>query len=171
VDERAQNTFTVTPVPLAASDVETARWSVYLIRVDLEPLHNAPSALKIGMVGSGTIQQRLNSHSKTFGPATLIAAWTLAHEVGALDPDHAWRVVEQYEARLQFAPEFEDPAARLRRLRPDTLVYSYEWFDDDQRVIEAVQRHAPRPVTLPHGWALANTAQPTERTEETPADA
>ena len=30
------------------------------------------------------------------------------------------------------------PEARLRRLRPDTLIYSYEWFEDDQRVLDAV---------------------------------
>src|SRR6266545_3676597 len=111
--------------------------------------------------------------------------------------------LEQYEARLQFAAEFVDPSARLRRLRPDSLVYSYEWFEDDARVLEAHRasaRHLPRsrrqgqhragagegrvvralahgadaraplrlersahlPVTLPHGWTLADATRPTE---------
>jgi len=34
-------------------------------------------------------------------------------------------------------------------------LYSYEWFEDDQRVIDAVERFALEPVTLPHGWSLA----------------
>jgi hypothetical protein len=47
----------------------------------------------------------------------------------------------------------------------------HEWFDDDPRVIDAVEIHALHPVNLPRSWMLANTAKPTERTEETPADA
>ena len=47
------------------------------------------------------------------------------------------------------------PDERLRGLRPDTLVYSYEWFEDDNRVIDAVEQWALRPVTLPHGWQFA----------------
>src|SRR6266508_6994893 len=70
--------------------------------------------------------------------------------------------LEQYEARLQFAAEFVDPSARLRRLRPDSLVYSYEWFEDDARVLEAIERSAHLPVTLPHGWTLADATRPTE---------
>lgn len=48
------------------------------------------------------------------------------------------------------------PTARLRRLRPDTLVYSYEWFEDDHRVTDAVDLWALPPVTLPHGWEFAD---------------
>ena len=65
-------------------------------------------------------------------------------------------------------PEFVDPSARLRRLRPDTSVYSYEWFVDDPQIVEAVERYATFPVTLPHGWTLADISEPTERSEETP---
>ena len=75
---------------------------------------------------------------------------------------------QQYEARLQFAPEFAEPTAQLRRLRPDTLVYSYEWFVDDPLVVQAVEHHATIPVTLPQGWMLADVSEPTERSEEAP---
>ncbi|MGQ0608184.1 MAG: hypothetical protein ACT4OQ_06965 [Chloroflexota bacterium] len=71
-------------------------------------------------------------------------------------------IVEQYEARLQFAAEFVEPSARLRRLRPDSLVYSYEWFEDDARVLEAIEPFAHLRVTLPHGWTLADPTRVTE---------
>ena len=65
----------------------------------------------------------------------MIAVWSLAYTPRPrLNEEHAWRLVEQYEARLlEFVPEFVEPSDRLRRLRPDTLVYSYsyEWFEDD----------------------------------------
>ena len=98
----------------------------------------------------------------------MLAVWSLAEAAARLDDDHAWRVVEQFEARLQFAPEFVDPSARLRRLRPDTSVFSYEWFVDDPRIVDAVERYATSPVTLPHGWTLADVSEPTERSEEAP---
>jgi hypothetical protein len=157
-----EDKFTVWPQRLAVDEATLAyRWSVYVVRVDLA--HRGQlRALKIGMVGSGTIGQRLKDHAKSFGPNELLDAWTLAHAVSQFDVDPAWRLVEQYEARLQFAPEFVDPGARLRRLRPDSLVYSYEWFEDDPRVLEAVERYAHLPVTLPHGWTIADRTRPTE---------
>lgn len=157
-----EDAFTVWPQRLAVDDAALAfRWSIYVVRVDLVR-HGQPSALKIGMVGSGTLGQRLASHGRTFGPTELLDVWTLSHAVSKLDEDPAWRLVEQYEARLQFAAEFVDPSSRLRRLRPDSLVYSYEWFEDDTRVLEAVERFAHLPVTLPHGWTLADSTRPTE---------
>lgn len=157
-----EDTFTVWPQRLVVDEAALAvRWSMYVVRVDLVR-HGQPSALKIGMVGPGTLGQRLRSHDRTFGPTELLDAWTLSHAVSQLDEDPAWRLVEQYEARLQFAAEFVDPSARLRRLRPDSLVYSYEWFEDDARVLEAVERFAHLPVTLPHGWTLADATRPTE---------
>lgn len=150
----AGDAFTVEPRQLAPNGWMDAGWSVYLMRFDLAQRGQAP-ALKIGMVGSGTIGARLRSHQRQFGPADVISAWSLAHATRQLDELASWRVTEQYEARLQFAAEFAHPAARLRRLRPDTLVYSYEWFEDDDRVIDAVERWALRPVTLPHGWEFA----------------
>jgi hypothetical protein len=107
-------------------------------------------------------------HSRRYGNTELLDAWSLAHAVRNLDVDRAWRLVEQFEARLQFAPEFLDPQARTRRLRPDTMVYSYEWFEDDPSILEAVERVAPHPVTLPHGWTLAHAAIAPERLGETP---
>ena len=59
-------------------------------------------------------------------------------------------------ADFSLRPDFIEPTDRLRRLGPDTLVYSYEWFEDDPKVIEAVQRFALAPVTLPHGWTLGD---------------
>jgi hypothetical protein len=157
-----EDTFTVWPQRLALDDAtHTHQWSIYVIRFDLA-LRDQPPALKIGMVGSGTIGHRLRDHERNFGPNELLDAWTLSHVVSQFDGDPAWRIVEQYEARLQFAPEFVEPGARLRRLRPDTLVYSYEWFEDDPRVLEAVERYAHLPVTLPHGWTIADRTQPTE---------
>lgn len=125
------------------------------MRFDLSPLGQA-SALKIGMVGSGTVGSRLRRHEQTFGSAEVLSTWSLAHATVQLDEVASWRLTEQYEARLQFAAEFAEPTARLRRLRPDTLVYSYEWFEDDHQVIDAVDQWALRPVTLPCGWELAN---------------
>lgn len=146
--------FTAEPRQLPPDEVMDARWSVYLMRFDLTHRQQLP-ALKIGMVGSGTISSRLRSHQLQFGPATVLAGWSLDHAAAHLDEVASWRLTEQYEARLQFAPEFAEPTARLRRLRPDTLVYSYEWFEDDERVIDAVNSWALRPVTLPHGWNFA----------------
>lgn len=159
---RREDAFTVWPQRLSVDEATRAyRWSVYVARVDLAH-RGQPRALKIGMVGSGTIGQRLRDHAKDFGPNELLAAWTLSHAVSQFDDDPAWRLVEQYEARLQFAAEFVDPSVRLRRLRPDSLVYSYEWFEDDARVLEAVERYAHLPVTLPHGWTIADRTRPTE---------
>lgn len=159
---RREEAFTVWPQRLARDDAAlTYRWSVYVVRVDLTH-RDQPSALKIGMVGSGTVGQRLRSHDRVFGTTELLDVWTLSHAASQLEEDPAWRLVEQYEARLQFAAEFVDPSARLRRLRPDTLVYSYEWFEDDPRVLEAIERYAHLPVTLPHGWTLADPTRPTE---------
>jgi hypothetical protein len=159
---RHEDTFTVWPQRLVVDDSALPfRWSIYVIRVHLTR-HSQPSALKIGMVGSGTLGQRLKSHERTFGMTELLDAWTLSHAVSHLNEDPAWRLVEQYEARLQFAAEFVDPGARLSRLRPDSLVYSFEWFEDDSRVLDAVERYAHLPVTLPHGWTLADATRPTE---------
>lgn len=155
----------VSPVLLADGERDGARWSVYLIRVQLPA---SASALKIGMVGTGTLRRRLAQHQRQFGTPEVIAVWSLAEAAARLHEQHAWRMVEQYEARLQFAPEFVEPTDRLRRLRPDTLVYSYEWFEDDPKVIEAVERFALAPVTLPHGWTLGDVSRPTERSEEVP---
>jgi hypothetical protein len=163
---RNEELVRVFPVRLGDGEHDDARWSVYLIRVHVDP--SASSALKVGMVGTGTLRRRLAQHAKRFGVPHVIAVWSLAHAAARLDEEHAWRLVEQYEARLQFAPEFVEPSDRLRRLRPDTLVYSYEWFEDDPRVIEAVERYALKPVTLPHGWMLGDVTRPTERSDETP---
>ncbi|HAS12109.1 MAG TPA: hypothetical protein DCS55_16575 [Acidimicrobiaceae bacterium] len=151
----AGKTFTAEPQRLLPEGSASARWSVYLMRFDLAHWAQAP-ALKVGMVGSGTIESRLRSHERQFGPAQVLSTWSLAHAAIHLDEVASWRLTEQYEARLQFAPEFAHPTARLRRLRPDTHVYSYEWFEDDPRVIDAVESWALRPVTLPHGWEFAN---------------
>lgn len=157
-----EETFTVWPQRLQVDEATLGfRWSIYVVRVDLEH-RGQPPAIKIGMVGSGTIGQRLRDHAKDFGPNELLDAWTLSHAVSQFEVDPAWRLVEQYEARLQFAPEFVDPSARLRRLRPDSLVYSYEWFEDDRRVLDAIERYAHLPVTLPHGWTVADRTRPTE---------
>ena len=145
-------TFTAEPRELAPEAWLHAQWSVYLMRFDLRSL--AP-ALKIGMVGSGTVGTRLQSHLRQFGPAEVLSVWTVADAAEQLHEVAKWRLTEQYEARLQFAPEFLHPSARLRRLRPDTQVYSYEWFEDDHRVIDAVRRWALSPVTLPLGWEFA----------------
>ena len=62
-----------------------------------------------------------------------------------------------------------DPNARLRRLRPDPLVYSYEWFEDDHassrshRTLRAVARArmAGRSLTLhvrQKGWVKRGRA-------------
>jgi hypothetical protein len=149
-----EDAFIVMPEAVPVGDAGECRWSVYLIRVDLDR-HRLGSALKIGMVGSGTIARRLNEHRRTYGRVELVGVWTLVHAARRLDRVSAWRLVEQYEARLQFAPEYVDPYARLRRLRPDGQLYSYEWFEDDQRVVDAVERFALQPVTLPCGWSLA----------------
>lgn len=151
----AGKAFMAEPQRLAPDDTMGARWSVYLMRFGLERRAQAP-ALKVGMVGSGTIESRLRSHERQFGLAGVLSAWSLAHAAYRLDEVASWRLTEQYEARLQFAPEFAHPNARLRRLRPDTGVYSYEWFEDDPRVIDAVEAWALRPVTLPTGWEFAN---------------
>jgi hypothetical protein len=93
----------------------------------------------------------------------VLDTWTLTHAVSQFDVDPAWRLVEQYEARLQFALEFVDPGARLGRLRPDSLVYSYtSGSRTNSRVLEAVERYAHLPVTLPHGWIIADRTRPTE---------
>jgi hypothetical protein len=157
----ATEVFTAEARRQAPDELLGARWSVYLVRFDLTR-HHQPSALKIGMVGSGTVSSRLQSHEVQFGPASVLSVWSLAHATARLGEVPSWRLVEQYEARLQFAPEFADPTARLRRLRPDTLVYSYEWFEDDGRVVDAFEEWATQPVTLPHGWefALENPIDP-----------
>ncbi len=104
----SEDTFTVYPDAVPITEAEHCRWSVYLIRVDLvRP--SVARALKIGMVGSGTVGHRLAEHTRAYGPVELVDVWTLAHAVRRLDDTSAWRVVEQYEARLQFAPEFVDP--------------------------------------------------------------
>jgi hypothetical protein len=151
---RAGESYTVEPRRVGPNEWIDARWSVYLMRFDLAQREQAP-ALKIGMVGSGTVGSRLRVRQRQFGPAEVISTWSVAHATAQLDELASWRLTEQYEARLQFAAEFAHPTARLRRLRPDTLVYSYEWFEDDDRVIDAVEHWALRPVTLPYGWHLA----------------
>jgi len=89
---RHEDTFTVWPKRLAVNDAALAfRWSIYVVRVDLVR-HGQPSALKIGMVGSGTVGQRLRSHDRTFGTTELLDAWTLSHAVSQLDEDPAWRL-------------------------------------------------------------------------------
>ena len=139
------------------------------MRFDLTHQQQA-SALKVGMVGSGTVGSRLQSHERQFGPATVLSAWSLAHATARLDEVASWRLTEQYEARLQFAPEFTEPTARLRRLRPDTRTYSYEWFEDDSRVIDAVHDWAMRPVTLPRGWEFAREDPADSRIQEQPRE-
>jgi hypothetical protein len=139
------------------------------MRFNLEQRGQAP-ALKIGMVGSGTVGARLRSHDKQFGPADVLSVWSMADACEHLDELASWRLTEQYEARLQFAAEFKEPTARLRRLRPDTLVYSYEWFEDDQRVIDAVAEWALRPVTLPHGWEFATEDPGSPKVREQPSE-
>jgi hypothetical protein len=166
-DVQTEEEFTAVPRRLKLEEADDAKWSIYVVRVNLTR-YDQPSALKIGMVGNGTIGERRDEHNKKYGETELLDAWTLAHAVSGLPDPQGWRVVEQYEARLQFAPEFIDPQARLRRLRPDTLVYSFEWFEDDDRILQAVERYAPLPVTLPHGWTLARASVPTERLGETP---
>ena len=47
-------------------------------------------------------------------------------------------MVEQYEARLQVAPEFVEPSDRLRRLRPDTLVVSLMHVNNEIGVINDI---------------------------------
>jgi hypothetical protein len=164
-------TFSVDPRRLPPNEWIDARWSVYLMRFDLVQRGQAP-ALKVGMVGSGTVGSMVRSHQRQFGPAEVLSTWSLAHATAQLDELASWRLTEQYEARLQFAAEFAHPTARLRRLRPDTLVYSYEWFEDDDRVIDAVDLWALRPVTLPHGWELArdDPADPTVREQPRDSD-
>lgn len=165
----AGKTFTADPRRLGPDEAASARWSVYLMRFDLAHRGQAP-ALKIGMVGSGTIRSRLRSHERQFGPAQVLSTWSLDHAAVHLDEVASWRLTEQYEARLQFAPEFAHPTARLRRLRPDTRVYSYEWFEDDPRVIDAVEAWAPRPVTLPHGWEFASESASDPTIREQPRE-
>lgn len=163
----AEAPFTAVPRRLSLDEAPPYRWSIYVVWVDLSRFDMKP-AIKIGMVGAGTIGNRVNEHHKVYGENKLRAAWTLTDAVSELPDPQNWRIVEQYEARLQFAPEFVNPDARLRRLRPDTLVYSYEWFEDDPLVLQAVEQYAPLPVTLPHGWTLARADIPTERLGETP---
>jgi hypothetical protein len=155
VPENPSDAFAVVPRPVAQHEWLPAKWCVYLIRVALEQ-HGQEPALKVGMVGSGTIEARMRDHGRRFGTPEILSVWSVAHAAASLEEVAAWRLTEQYEARLQFAPEFREPSARLRRLRPDTLVYSYEWFENDERVIRAIEEWAERPVTLPHGWDLAN---------------
>jgi hypothetical protein len=161
--------FTATPQALDRDEWAAAHWSVYLARFNLTQRGQAP-ALKVGMVGSGTVASRMRSHERQFGPTEVLGAWSLAHATAHLDEVASWRLTEQYEARLQFAAEFAEPTARLRRLRPDTLVYSYEWFEDDQRVINAVGQWALRPVTLPHGWQFAKEDPSAASIREQPRD-
>lgn len=82
--------FTVWPQRLAVDELALAyRWSVYVVRVDLA--HRGQlRALKIGMVGSGTIGQRLRDHARDFGPNELLVAWTLSHAVSQFEDDPAW---------------------------------------------------------------------------------
>jgi hypothetical protein len=140
-------TFTVWPERLDSPAALASNWSIYVVRFPLVP------ALKIGMVGTGTIAQRLAHHTRTYGPCELLRAWSLAHSASQLEEPRARSLVEQYEARLQFAAEIAEPDARLRRLRPDAA-FSLEWFEDDPRVLTAVDQIAPLPITLPHGWTL-----------------
>lgn len=56
-----------------------------------------------------------------------------------------------------------------RRLA-QTLVYSYEWFEDDHWVIDAVDQWALRPVTLPHGWEFARDDPSVPTIREQPRD-
>ena len=135
------------PVRLDNARWDHARWSVYLIRVML--IGDRGSGLKVGMVGTGTIASRMSGHARRFGAVEVLDVWTVAHNVEALGGALAWRLSEQYEARLQFAPEFDNPTAALRMLRPDTGVFSYEWFVDDQRVIDSVRRWALHPIAIP----------------------
>ena len=107
------------------------------------------SGLKVGMVGTGTIVSRLSDHARRLGAVEVLDAWAVAHNVEALGGALAWRLSKQYEARLQFAPEFDNPTAALRMLRPDNGVFSYEWFVDDQRVIDFVRRWALHPIAIP----------------------
>lgn len=165
----ADKTFSAEPRRLVPDEEASARWCVYLMRFDLAHRDQAP-ALKVGMVGSGTVEARLRSHERQFGRVQILSTWSLAHAAIHLDEVASWRLIEQYEARLQFAPEFAHPTARLRRLRPDTLVYSYEWFEDDPRVIGAVEAWALRPVTLPHGWEFANERASDPTIEEQPRE-
>lgn len=136
----------LTPIRLDAGKWGPARWSVYLIRVRLG---GSGSGLKVGMVGTGTIDARMSDHSRRFGEVEILDVWSVAHSVEPLDETLAWSLAEQYEARLQFAPEFDEPTVSLRMLRPDTGVFSYEWFVDDQRVIDSVRRWALHPVGIP----------------------
>lgn len=129
-------------------------WAVYIIRVDLPPSRGG-TALKIGMVGSGSIDKRLATHSRQQGPVELVDLWSVSHAARFLHEAAAWKLTEQYECRLQFAPEFADTSARRRRLLPGTNKFSYEWFEDHDDVLAAVAAVAPRPIHLPIGWKLA----------------
>ena len=124
-------------------------------RHDREPLADAAN---IGGVDGQALDDYLYGRSP---PRRLIT-------LNILEPAQEWRVVKQYEARLRSASEFVLPAARLRRLRPSDHVCSCEWFEDDPIVIEAVEGGDLLPVTLPHGLTLADTTEPTERSEEAP---
>lgn len=139
------------PVALSPELWPTARWSVYLIRVQLLG-DVSDTALKVGMVGTGTVASRMKDHARQFGEADLLNVWTLEHEVRELEEIIKWRIVEQYEAKLQHSPEFEHPGRPLRRLRPDTKVHSFEWFVDDNRVVDAVRLWALSPIAIPAGW-------------------
>lgn len=108
------------------------------------------------MVGTGTISDRVASHTKEFGASEVLAVWTLAHAITAPSSLTSWRIVEQLEARLQYAPEFQHPEIRLRVPRPGDGAHSYEWFVDDQRVLDAVSRWAAVPVAVPIGWAAGD---------------
>ena len=63
----------VSPVLVTDGEHDDARWSVYLIRVHLKS--SASSALKIGMVGTGTLRRRLAQHEKQFGTPEVITMW------------------------------------------------------------------------------------------------
>jgi hypothetical protein len=102
-DDRAR----VVPVKLNDDQHVDARWSVYLVRLHLA---EGSTALKVGMVGTGTLGQRLARHRIQFGTPEVIAVWSLADAAERLEEAHAWRMVERYEARLQFAPEFDEPS-------------------------------------------------------------
>ena len=165
---RDESTFTVWPVRVTDdAAAKNARWSVYLIRVDLQRFQ-APSALKIGMVGTSTVKQRLARHQSQFGkptPSRCGRSRTRSAPSIQTTPGGSSSSTRHASSSRPSSPL---PSARLRRLRPDTLVYSYEWFEDDPIVIEAVEGSALLPVTLPHGWTLADTTEPTERSEEAP---
>ena len=83
-DTLPEDAFTVRPERVPLADAGDCRWSVYLMRVDLTRRHQPP-ALKIGMVGSGTVGQRRLEHERDFGPAVLLDVWTLEHAASRLD--------------------------------------------------------------------------------------